>query len=480
MPLDNVTGLAVLASTQLGRVWSKATWKSGERLRILVVGYTGKRNTGADLRAAAMVQQFRRVLGDENIEVGVMSLNTAASQVYFPPPNRQVPYTTIFFKPTLEAVSHHHMVVLAEGSTLKSQFGNGLTYFFCEAAGVAQVQGKPCIAYGSEVGRMDPFVEWTAKRLCRDTYFIARTEPSLELLHQLGLDGIRGTDTAWPTEPAPAAWAEQELVNQAGWDRHKPLLGVAVINPFHWPLKPSVARTLKALWTGNWEDHYEKWFFFAASTARRQSYRAYLTHLARAVDDFAEKHHMQVVLFGMEALDRPACADLREILRSPAAVFESQRYDGYQMTALLRQLQLLVTSRYHAKVLSMAGGVPAVAVSMDERLHNLCVEAGQLDYYLTTDDPNLGDKLYVALERLLTQRESVHAANLAAVPGYLREMARMGQFLRRFVAERFPGVTLAAEPEDWRGYLPPLSPTLERLVAHVPEGSPVEVRQEVA
>jgi hypothetical protein len=46
------------------------------------------------------------------------------------------------------------------------------------------------------------------------------------------------------------------------------------------------------------------------------------------------------------------------------------------MTTLLRGLDLLVTSRYHAAVLSLAAGVPQVAVGHDTRLATLYQDLG--------------------------------------------------------------------------------------------------------
>lgn len=104
----------------------------------------GARNTGADARVVAIVKQIREVFGPEQVEITVMTLS----------------------RKTLE------------GSTLKSTFANALTLFFCEASGIMAKQGKPCIAYGSEVGAMEPFLEHFASKICRDTYFITRTEES--------------------------------------------------------------------------------------------------------------------------------------------------------------------------------------------------------------------------------------------------------------------------------------------------------------
>jgi polysaccharide pyruvyl transferase WcaK-like protein len=143
-------------------------------------------------------------------------------------------------------------------------------------------------------------------------------------------------------------------------------------------------------------------------------------------------------------------------------VFSSRDYDGYQMTALLHALSMLVTSRYHARVLSMAGGVPSLAVSMDERLCNIFRESGHLeDYYLSTDDPALGEKLPGVMEKLWQHRQLVGLEVRQSLPRYLRTMAEMGKFFRGWVERSFPGIDLAPPPAEWTGWLPKLHPGLE-------------------
>ena len=76
-------------------------------------------------------------------------------------------------------------------------FAEALCVFYCEAAGIMRQQGKPCVAYGSEVGRLDGWLAQLSRDLCRDVFFIVRTEESLQNLRALGLHGRLGTDTAW-------------------------------------------------------------------------------------------------------------------------------------------------------------------------------------------------------------------------------------------------------------------------------------------
>jgi polysaccharide pyruvyl transferase WcaK-like protein len=431
------------------------TWQEGERLKILLIGYNGRRNTGADLRVAAMVEQFYHLLGRDAVEIGVLTLDAASIRGYFPPSVKLEVFDPMDLLPLLKIGSAYHMGVLSEGSCLKSKFANVLTLLFIGFAGAMKRQGKPCLAYGSEAGRMDPLIYRTAQHLCDETLFIARSRPSLQIIDAMGLEGVVGTDTAWIVRPAPASWARRELVRRAGWDEERPLLGVAVINPFWWPVKADLVKYLlggrkKAPLT-----HYAGWYFLQDSDERRALFHRYLSNIAEAVNAWTERHHAHVVLFGMEALDEDACVRLQRRLSTPAPIFSAVHYDGYQLTALLRELSLLITSRYHARVLAMPAGVPSIAVSMDERLRNLLAEAGHLkDYYVEAGDPQLSPRLLAALETLWANREEVREEMLAAIPHYLHMVADMGRVFRDFVDAAFPQFPLPPLGPDWRDYLP--------------------------
>jgi len=67
--------------------------------------------------------------------------------------------------------------------------------------------------------------------------------------------------------------------------------------------------------------------------------------------------------------------------------FSARHYDASQMTHLLRSLNLLITSRFHAAVLSLAAGVPQVAIHHDTRLATLYQDLGLKDKWFM--DPGL-------------------------------------------------------------------------------------------
>ena len=104
-------------------------WKTGERIRILLVGYNGARNTGSDVRVAAIARQIREIFGADRVQITVMTMNAESLEGYFDEDVRLLTFSSLFPVSLLRACTGHHAAVLCEGSTLKSTFANALTLF---------------------------------------------------------------------------------------------------------------------------------------------------------------------------------------------------------------------------------------------------------------------------------------------------------------------------------------------------------------
>lgn len=412
-------------------------WRPGKQMELLLVGYNGARNTGADARVVAIVKQLKSLFGAENIHITIMTLDEDNLEGYFDADVTLLPFSSIFLWDLYRACCRSHAAILCEGSTLKSTFADALTLFFCEAAGIMARQKKPCIAYGSEVGDMTLRLRKTAVRLCADTYFITRTSESQAALSALGLTGHIGTDTAWIYDGSISAQTAEALLMQSGWDGTTPLLGVAPINPFLWPVHASLLRWLKGLCSGNWDGQYDKWYFFSDSPARQEAYAEYISHLAKAVSRFCEFHGFFPVLIGMERLDAQACRSLAQQLGLPCAMVLSGDHSASYMTGVLRKLSMLVTSRYHAAVLSMDASIPILAVSMDERLDNLMRELSfDKDFLHSVSDSQLETHLYQSMEQAWAECPQTAERIQSQYTRYLERLSKMGSFLKTYITGR--------------------------------------------
>ncbi|MGC2321150.1 MAG: hypothetical protein WA463_00835 [Terriglobales bacterium] len=438
-----------------------AAWHPGEKLRLLLAGYNGTRNTGSDVRVEEMLRQMRQVLGPENIALSVMTQNLERSRGYFGDA-RQVHLPDIFPPFLYREVRQQHGVVACEGSMFKSKFANALTTMMIGSLGIAAVQNKLSVGYGAEAGDMDRLLESMCRRYCGESLIITRNLESRGRLSNLAVPTELGTDTAWTFEPLGPEYGQKAL-RAMGWDGTQTVLIICPINPFWWPVKASVAKYLLRLTTGAYKSsHYRTVYFHHAGPEVDAAYTRYLAAIGNAVAAFCKKHSVFPVLVATERLDRDACERISERLGG-APVLTSDVYDMYQLVSILRAAHMMVSSRYHGIVTSMPALVPSAGITMDERIRNIMHERGHDHLLLEVDDPYLEPRLLDIMEKLRTEREAIRDAISRTVVKNLKTMARMGVYLEENVQQRYPEFPVRAGQRSWEDYLPPLSPRLCRL-----------------
>ena len=437
-------------------------WKPGEKLKLLFATYNGTRNTGSDIRVEEIARQVRRILGEQNISLSVMSQNFDLTRGYFGDA-RQVRLPDVFPPFLHREVRANHGVVACEGSMFKSKFANALTIMMIGALGIASAQNRLSVAYGGEAGAMDPLVEKMVKRYCRDSLVITRNTESQAVLGKLGVATELGTDTAWTFEPYSSEYGRKAL-RDAGWDGATPVLAICPINPFFWPVKPSLGRWLAYGVAGAYKkSHYRALYFHRSGRAVNAAYEKYVSEMAEGVRRYRESRKTFPILVAMEMLDRDACERVAEKLGG-APIFTSERFNMYEMVSILRKCDRMLSSRFHAIVTSMPAGVPSVGVTMDERIRNLMRERGHDHLLMRVDEPQLAEKIGVALCALDSDAEEIRDAMQRVVARNLRMMARMGVYFEEQIARQYPEFPIRTGVLSWEQYLPPLSPALCRLL----------------
>jgi hypothetical protein len=207
-------------------------------------------------------------------------------------------------------------------------------------------------------------------------------------------------------------------------------VGIAAVD-FH--LWPAVFR----LW-GRKEDRYKWPYFFSRSPERRRATAALATPFAEVADGLVEEGR-PVALICMEEVDEPLAREVHRRMRRPegARVFSSREHNASRMTHLLRSLDLLVTSRYHAAILSLAAAVPQLAVGHDLRLRSLYEEIGLRErYFLDPSSPDLGRKLTERTRALLADPGPARALLRQGHETLLARARRNREILRSFLRER--------------------------------------------
>lgn len=394
----------------------------GEKLRLLLVGYSGAGNIGADIRVHEIVRQLRAIYGRDRLTLALITRGSATVALddvalehfggYFP-------------TGMAEVIERYDAVLICEGSLFKSNFSNTLTTMLAGALGMAGAQGKPAISYGVEAGAMDAGITAFVQEFCRESLIFCRSAGSLAQVRDvLGLAAQPGADTAWSFTPAPPVEA-RAILREAGWNGSDPILALCPINPYWWPVKPDILR-LFAGDVGS-EDHYDSILYHHRSDDTDKRFARYIDALAQAAATHIAATGGFPVVIGMERLDRAACLALAAALPGAAPVITSADQDARHMVAILRQASMVVSSRYHAVVTAMPAGVPTIGVTMDERLRNLLRESGLPDLSIPVDDPTLAATLSATMRAADADRAAVGDSLRAMVEQQRAAQERMGR-----------------------------------------------------
>ncbi|MGQ5522587.1 polysaccharide pyruvyl transferase family protein [Chitinimonas sp. PSY-7] len=427
----------------------------GEPLRLLFVGYAGGGNTGADIRVAEMIRQVRAVLGREQVRIGLVVSGDAL------PPDLQddielevvLDYFPEFLARTID---RYDGVIACDGSMFKSNLCCMLSAMMGGALGMAAAAGKLAIGYGAEAGRMEPDLKAFIASLGKQPLILCRNVESRAVLEPMGMRVADGADTAWTYQAEPLADTQQRLA-ALGVDKH-PILVVCPMNPFWWPVRPDLAKAMEMQQTGAHQElHFGSILFHPDDASIQQRYHHYLDGLASAANTWQKANNGSVVVIGMDKVDRTACNDLAKRLVLPASIVVSGDVPPTAIVGLLRSADLMISSRFHAIVASMEAGVPAIGVSMDERIANLLGHDNAGHCLLKVDAPDLAVQLVEALRFVETERKTISQQTQAKVARNLLAMAEMGKRFADEVRQFHPDMPLPVAHSEWDRYLPPLS-----------------------
>lgn len=437
-------------------------WKPGRKLRLLFAGYNGTRNTGSDVRVEEMLRQIRHILGADNVQLSVMTQDPKLTEGYFDGVN-QVLLPQIFPPFLYHEVPQHDGVVACEGSMFKSKFANALTTMMIGSLGIAAAQNKLSMGYGAEAGYMDRTLANMCARYCKDSMIITRNEESQDVLGKLGVATELGTDTAWTFEPLPTEFG-RNVLRKAGWDGTTPVLVICPVNPFWWPVKPSLMKLAARTVTGAYkESHYRSIYFHNDGPEVARKYESYINAISNAVDRYRQERKVFVALVATERLDIDSCKRMSEKLGG-VPFFSSAEYNMYELVSILRATHLMVSSRFHGIVTCMPEMVPSAGVTIDERIKNLMREREHNDLLLTDDDPELEEKLIVIMRKLMDDQERIRVGIGKTVARNLKLMAKMGVYFEEQLLHVYPEFPRSGSVKNWEDYLPPMSPALTKLM----------------
>jgi polysaccharide pyruvyl transferase WcaK-like protein len=370
-------------------------------VNVMLMGYNGANNTGAEALLLADIADVRAVLGPD-AHITIPTLNPANLRRYVKetPHVRIAPIPSIYFQKLWRLVQQQDLVLLVEGSAYMDTWTSALLWAFLWTTHCAHLMNKPCMAYAVDAGQLRPFNQWLVKLAASETdLIVTRSQAAADRLRRWGvkapMESTADNALTFQTDPADTdvlrrLWPESL--------RGQGVVGMALVD---FNLFPVLVRP----W-GKAEDCYQWPFYFSRSPERRRATEELAVGYAAIADRLVQTRDFRVALIADEQLDERIVKLVHGRMQHPdrARIFSSRELNASQMTSLLRDLDVLLTSRYHACVLSLANAVPQVAVGHDLRLKTLYHEL-DLDAYFIEPGAQMFGQAESALEKLLVSSE---------------------------------------------------------------------------
>ncbi len=223
---------------------------------------------------------------------------------------------------------------------------------------------------------------------------------------------------------------EDEDILQKIWpEAGNKLVGLAAVDFSLWPV---VIRP----W-GKKENLYRWPYYFSRSKSRHKKSDELARGWARQADNIIEKYGHKIALICMEEVDEPLAHDIQDKMENSkdARIFSSSNYNASHITYILRSLNLLVTSRYHAGVLSLEAAVPQIALGHDTRLKGLYQELVIQEYLVDSFSTDLWISLEQKVDDLISNPDKQDEILKKGFKEHLSRTSMNPELLKTFLKE---------------------------------------------
>jgi polysaccharide pyruvyl transferase WcaK-like protein len=269
--------------------------------KVLLFGYNGANNTGAEAKLLATIADMRSLLGPDAL-LTVPSLDVTNLRRYLKEDEnlRIVKIPTTYKRTVRRLVREHDLTILVEGSCYIETFTTALLDAYLWATRCAAKFGRPCIAYAVDSGHVSPASQEKIRVDASKTdLIIMRTYAGAERMRKWGVTAPIevSADTAFLFKPDPSdiGILGSELPSNGA-------IGIAAVDFNLFPVVPR-------LW-GRRARCYKWPFYFSWTRERREAAAVLAQNFAELADWAIEDHDKTVVLLCMESVDDAFAHDI--------------------------------------------------------------------------------------------------------------------------------------------------------------------------
>ncbi|WP_028350248.1 polysaccharide pyruvyl transferase family protein [Bradyrhizobium murdochi] len=291
--------------------------------KVLIVGYNGLNNAGADLRSVIVAQMLQTRKANDFSHMTLCTFDMSRS-AYLLPGARQVLLGETFLPALTSAVSTSDLVAISEGCA----FFPKPFALYAQALRLAADMNKRAVVFGCSVGALLREHYAVLSEASTEALIFTRDELSYRRLQARGIVARLGTDPVWALD----------------------LSAPDVKGTVDHGVRASANRDLIVVCPG---------YRFANAAA-------YEVALAKALRPFAREKVLVLVSFA--SIDDDVC---ERVARRLAAQYMPRSAGFKELFAVLTRAHAVVSARYHGIVLGILSGAVPILVAQDKRLLEL-------------------------------------------------------------------------------------------------------------
>jgi len=328
--------------------------------RVLIIGYHGMGNVGAELRLRVLVKDIRKANPNADITIAKFRYQpmTKIEGTHYLLLNNV--FTSVF--ETIKNLKRFDYLICGEGIPFVDFCGSGFVNYFLPVLYFAHLSGKKTACYSFDVDCMNDFHKWLAVKILKNVdMLVVRTKKTYDLLRE---SGIRknlhlGTDSSLLFEIKKHRTRGKKI-------------GFCLKDFYCYPIRLKLFKRKK--------DCYHHPYYYTYTNKEKKEYKQFVREMAKLIDILLEEDKKLIVqLIVMEVqMDYAITKKIYDSIKNKSRVeiISRKTHNLKQIISNFQNLKCLIAARYHAVVLGTRNKVPTLVLSTDERFDYFFQELG--------------------------------------------------------------------------------------------------------
>jgi len=358
--------------------------KKNEKTKVLIIGFFGMSDIGTEVRLMRIVEDLNLIR--DNLDITVVTL--LGYQLVKIPNINYINLGNISYLGVLHVfkiMKNYDIILIGEGIPFTNFIGSGFLLYFVPVLYMAKFFGKKTICYAIDVDRLSRLENYFLRRaLQKSDLIITRTPLSKKIIEDMEIE-----KQIHVTADPVFLYKDKKLIKKYN-KSNRLRIGVGFINHFGFPLK------IKPF--GDKKDMYKYPYYYSYKNHGKERYQEFVNNVSDYLNEIIEEFNAEIYFFAMDyKIDFHINEDIKNRIKKKKRVklISYKSCSLNEINGIFSTLDMIISSRLHALILSTNFNIPFVAVRVDERfdaysdymgLKRLCLDVKEERFIDMLDD----------------------------------------------------------------------------------------------